>query len=95
MRDPGGMAACAAVIVLETGVLQSDIVAECVARALPTVVVGSIRTVEVGYVESADLETFQVSPAADQVQRVREVSPQLFERGGGGLAVYWISRHAK
>jgi DNA-binding NarL/FixJ family response regulator len=42
-RDPGGMAACAAVVVLETGVLHSDIVAECVARALPTVVVGSVR----------------------------------------------------
>lgn len=44
VRDPIGMAACAAVIVHEHGTLSSDLVAECVAHAKPTVVVGSVRS---------------------------------------------------
>ncbi|SDI09338.1 regulatory protein, luxR family [Actinokineospora alba] len=43
VRDPAGLAVCAAVIVHEHGVLSSDLVAECVAHAMPTVVVGSVR----------------------------------------------------
>ncbi|WP_434442732.1 helix-turn-helix transcriptional regulator [Lentzea sp. E54] len=41
MRDPAGVVA--AVFVLEGGALPGDLVAECVARALPTVIVGSLR----------------------------------------------------
>lgn len=44
VHDLAGPGAEAALIIHEADTLPTDIVAECVARALPTVVVGSLRT---------------------------------------------------
>ncbi|PRY28645.1 DNA-binding NarL/FixJ family response regulator [Umezawaea tangerina] len=43
VHEPAGVAECAAVIIHDDGTSSTDVVAECVARALPTVVVGSVR----------------------------------------------------
>jgi DNA-binding NarL/FixJ family response regulator/transposase len=44
VHEPAEVTACAAVIIHDDGTTSPDLVADCVARALPTVVVGSVRS---------------------------------------------------